>query len=412
MIALGSTVFMVVALLAMLDPFYTGFDVFRVTRDIGPFKYAAVLVGLGLAGYSLMRIYLGASRNRRHALRAAFAGSLPLILFVIWVIASSLYARLFLGVDETFLQLGVGVLGYFYALLFYAATPHGLALAKRFMFWLMFAAMPFMFAWTVISYINGGQAFHSEVFLLVPLAIYAYLHFRRRWLAWPVILIVVSAGILSHKNTGYMVTLLVCVHLAILLLRRQRLSKGVLWFSVFALVLVVSFVIAFLLMNYEEYLPSGSTHVRFVTYLHAWNNFIGNPLLGIGFADSTLVYLDEGMKVLGNEHVIMHSDLLDILSHGGLLAMGLVITAVFGRISLGRKALAMRPDPESRALIHSFGSMVICGFVVAAFNAPWLSLTVALFYWFALGLLQSVATSVIDKHSAVSSVSRYTNKPT
>ncbi len=395
-IGLGFTMFMILALYALLDPFYTGFGVFRVTRDIGPLKYVPLILGFTIAGLALARIYSTQSPIRRLALRATLSGSVPLIIFGIWVISASLYARIFLNIEETYLQLGAGVLAYFHALVLYVAEPRGLAIARRFMFWLIIVAMPFMFTWLLISRINGGQAFHTEIFLLTPLAVYAYLHFKQRPLAWLIMLTAIAAGILSQKNTGYLVTLLVCSHLLILGFGRHRFSKGVLRFGWLVLLLIVTGIVLFLFINREEYLPTGSTHVRFVTYLNAWGKFISSPIYGVGFSETTLVQLEGGVKVMGDvDQVVTHSDLLDILSHGGVFAISLLLAILVGRLRQAKRALAMRPDPESRALIHGLVSIIISGLIVAAFNVPWLSLTIALFYWFALGLLQAVATDVL-----------------
>lgn len=394
--------FIAASLLLVLDPFYTGFGAFRVTRDLGPIRYFGFVIGVGAAFLSYVGLALR-PLSQKPPYAKSLRNSLPALLFASVVVSGSLYARMHLGVKETFLQLGIAVFGFPLAMILFWAVQDGLKLAHRYM-QLLLLTVPYMFAWIVIKRLEGGQAFHTEIFLTVPLAVYFYLCVRRRWLAWSIVLITVVLGIVSQKNTGYLVTLAVLAHLFILhfvsRFKNFELTRRVVFIcAVVLLLLCLSAVLTFLLINRIEYLPSGSVLVRDHTYREAWLRFIDSPLVGNGFTHTALIFL-QGFTVLGKNHVISHSDLLDILSHGGLLTFSLLSFVLLRPFVRARMALRRNPTTKVRSLTHGLGSIAGCGILVAAFNSPLFTFQVAILFWFSLGLLSAITDASLIAHAS------------
>lgn len=387
--------FLCMSLFLVIDPFYFGYGPFRVTRDLGVLKYFGLLFGFAALFFTLLGQAINVPRAKQPPWRESLAVAGPLFAFAAIVAAGSLIARFHLGIKETFLQLGIGVLGLPLAVvMFWGARDH-LLIAKRFMLGLLLV-MPVVIGWVVFTRLQGGQAFHTEIFLFVPLGIYFFLALQRRWLAYCILLTSIALGVASHKNTAYLIVLAVLMQLLLIFghrtqPKRMSLRRVLVIYGLIVSTLIGSFIVSFLLINREEYLPTGNVEARSITYSAAIDRFLASPLYGQAFLDTGLVQL-EGKVILGKTTVVSHSDLLDILSHGGLITSILFVWGLMRVARRARQAFKAGLPRAEFALMNALISLVVGGLITAAFNSPLISLPIAVLFWFALGLLVSVST--------------------
>ncbi|MHB1214957.1 MAG: O-antigen ligase family protein [Thiobacillus sp.] len=386
--------FMFFSLFLLVDPFYTGYGAFRVTRDLGPLKYTGLVFGIGALFFSLVGMGINFPRAKQPPWRASLAHAWPILLFGILVLVGSLIARNYYDIKETFLQLAIGIAGFPLAVILFWSIGDRMLVARRFMQALLLV-LPVVIGWVIVKRIQGGQAFHTEIFLFIPLAVYFFLSLKRRWLAWGILLSMIVLGIASNKNTAYLVLLITLIHLFLIGMvrhpaRAMSIKRVIVIYGFVVALLVAIAAVGFLLLNREEYLPSGNVETRSITYTAAINRFIDSPIYGTGFMDTTLVPL-EGHIVLGSDTLVTHSDLLDVLSHGGLLGVMLFLFGIYRVFFKAVAVLRSTVDDEVKSLVHGLSVIVICGLVTASFNSPLITLTTGVLFWFAFGLLAAVA---------------------
>lgn len=393
--------FLLVNLFLLLDPFYAGYDEFRVNRQLGPVKYVALLVAvcagvLGLARISLTGIPRGAY--------AALWRGWPILALGVYIFCGSAYGRTVLDIKAGFLPLAMGVLGFPIAVILFFAVEKPYKLVATF-FWALLGAGLYAAALIVVKRIEGGQAFHSEIFLIVPLAVYFFLRSTSRWFAWTVLLCMVATGLATNKYTGYLILLVTILYLVVpwagrylrhpagsRSLRHQVVAKRwmLLGGIVITLLLFCAFV-AFLFMNRGQYLPSGSVDIRSQLYLGAWQDFLASPVYGDAFVAQSARPL-VGITVMGQSQIVTHSDILDLVAHGGLVAVLLFGFGVL-RVLHPSRSGSLQVSPREGAETQGLSAVIVCGVLVALFNSPLLLIPISVMFWFALGLLSAVNAS-------------------
>lgn len=390
--------FLFFALFLLIDPFYTGYGAFRVTRDIGPLKYTALLFGAGAFFFSLAGMMLKNPRAKQPPWRETLARAWPLLLFGLYMLGGALVARNYFDIQETFLPFAIGMVGLPLAVVLFWSVNQRMLVARRFLQALLLI-LPVVIGWVVVKRMDGGQAFHIEIFLFVPLGVYFFLALKQRWLGWLILLTNIFLAVVSFKNTAFLVLLLCLVYLIVLGLASKPTRSGSLRRVLVVYGLLIGLVggavgVTYLLQNREEYLPTGNVDVRKITYEASYTRFMENPLVGTGFSDSSLIDLGT-LIVLGDNVLISHSDLLDILSHGGLIGAGLFVFGFYRVLARAVRALRSPASAADKAMIHGLLLIVVSGLIVAAFNSPLITLTVGVMFWFSTGLLLASAEYVI-----------------
>jgi O-antigen ligase len=387
--------FLLVDLYLVLDPFYSGWYEFRVTRDLGPVKYAGLFVGLcacalGLAGTALTRGALP-----RTILSGIWTGW-PITLLATYMFLGSLYARVVLDTQQTFLPVSLGMLGFPIAVILFSVTRAPNRLIAGF-FWALLAASPYAMAWIARKRVEGGQAFHTEIFLVVPVAVYFFRAIKNRWFAWLVVISMVITGLATNKLTGYVVLLLtlLCLVLPVVArsLRRGRVvDRSAALYALTLAALLFAAGVGFLYFNHEQYLPSGSPDLRLRTYSNAWLAFRASPMYGDAFTGPTIQWI-VGLHVLGEPRVPTHSDLLDILSHGGVIGLLLFVVGLYRVLGPAFRGAAPATSSTNAAQEQGLVAIVLCGVFVAAFNVPFGYPQISTLFWFATGLLAALHVS-------------------
>jgi O-antigen ligase len=207
-------------------------------------------------------------------------------------------------------------------------------------------------------------------------------------------------ALLSMKNTSYIIALLSLVYIAALLwlngIKRAPSLKQ-LWFHYLALLGVVAVAAAacFLLYYRENYLPSGNVQFRSFTYRAAWQQFLESPLWGTSFSAESIRKFTLYTVGISRNKLPTHSDVMDLLANGGLLAMALWLTGYLRVIVFAyRRVLAPRfLHYPWAAQAHTFAVISLAAVATYAFNPILLQPELAFLVWTTLGFLVGLAAS-------------------
>lgn len=319
----------------------------------------------------------------------------PLMMLAAFIAAGGIYARLGLGIQNSFLVAGL------YAM----AAPLTAAMflrsgePQR----VLGTYLAMLAAWGVLVFAglaaNYGvrQVYHELEYLFPPLAVLFAFSQKGGRIRWGAVGLFLLMGALFKKNTGYLSTVIASAYLLAFYFWPQWRKRGALvritrahWTLIG--ILAFSALAAYLLINRDQYLPSGSPEYRLVTYARAWDRFLESPVWGSGFtaaASEKFTSFDTGVS---DNILPTHSDVLDILAQGGVLGILLWIGAV-GSVA----KLAWRRMPEVAAewpsllpYANALACMSIAGIVTYAFNPILLQPAKALLLWSNAGFLVGV----------------------
>ncbi|MEW6470622.1 MAG: hypothetical protein AB1458_17055, partial [Bacteroidota bacterium] len=130
---LGYYLFLFVALFTLIDPFYTGYGAFRVTRDLGPLKYASLVFGSGAFFFAFVGMLLRAPWHKQPPWRNSLTTAWPLLVFALYMLVGALTARIYFDIQETFLPFAIGMVGIPLAIILFWGIGQNMIVARRFM---------------------------------------------------------------------------------------------------------------------------------------------------------------------------------------------------------------------------------------------------------------------------------------
>lgn len=380
------------ALLVAVDPFELGLEHIALTKHV-PMLFALPSLLLAVAGRRIFHERMG------HA--GALPTMAPLLALAAMVIGGGLVARFGLGIQNSFLVGGVymGVAPMAAAMLLRCEDPVRLLRAYAAM---LLSAGVVVFAGLAVNY-GVRQVYHELEYLFPSLAVFCVFAARRTWLRWAGLLFFLLLAVLFRKNTGYLTGLLVAGYLLIFYVWPKwspqdmvRRATMVHW-TVIAL-LVCAALIAYLIANRTNYLPSGSPEFRLLTYERAWQRFLDSPLWGTWFAapgSEKFTGFDTGVS---RNILPTHSDVLDLFANGGVIAVTLWLWGLW-RVARLAYGTVLRPECASNPLVpygHMLAHSSIAGVVTYTFNPIFLQPGKALLLWANLGFL--VGISLIVKY--------------
>jgi O-antigen ligase len=315
----------------------------------------------------------------------------PLLVLALLILGGSLYARLVLGIQSTFLNVGLYMLVTAGAAAMVLQTDAPEALVRAYSR-LLLAAGVVMSAYLIVNF-RTRQVYHEQIFLLIPLAA---LFFARdagvmRWVAAAFF---ISMAWISQKYTSYLIGALTVAYLALFiayprLTPRSGLSRltVVYWSCLGAIMTVVALIYA--AMQGAGGLPSGNLEYRLHTYAVAWDQFMASPVWGTLFAEPAVEkFTLYSIGIAGNV-LPTHSDILDLLAHGGLIAVLLWLygLARIARIAHGNLLRSRHLAHPWAPYAHALALMSLAGIVTYAFNPILLQPSMAYLLWTNLGLL-------------------------
>jgi len=356
-------------------------------------KHLALLVALPVTALALL-LHPALPRAEPavpvRPLGAPLALAWPLALFALMALGGSAYARFALDAGTTFMNYGLYVAMMFCAAAMVVQCAAPLALLRGYFAILLAAALVMGALLIVLSGVR--QVYHEQIFLVIPMAALFFASRAPPPLRWGAAAFFLVLAWFSHKYTSYLVAALSAAYLA-LFVWLPRLSRGdpfvraaAMYWGALAFLAAGAVALAYSL---STDLPSGNVNFRMHTYEAAWQRFLDSPLVGSWFAREAaerFTLFDVG--VAGNI-LPTHSDVLDLLANGGLLAAslcaaGLLAIAVRAWQRLLRPAFIERPEA---CYAHTLALMTLAALVTCAFNPIMLQPPLAALAWSNLGML-------------------------
>jgi O-antigen ligase len=377
-----------IAVLLTLDPWR------MEGADRGSVRHLALALG---APAVLLALTLRAALPERapgpSPIGAPLGVAWPIALFALMALAGSTYARVVDGVDSTFLVYGLYAVMLFLSAAMVVQCRSPLAFVRAYFALLVPAAL--LMSAALVVFAGQRQVYHEEIFLVVPMAALVFASQRSFLLRWCGAAFFVSMGWFSHKLTSYAVAALAAGYLAFFIwLPRLRLrdALGTLaaaYWGALGLAGALAGAALYAMRNGGAGQPSGNLEFRMHTYYAAWERFLDSPLWGDWFAREAVnkfTLFDVG---IAHNMLPTHSDLLDLLASGGLLAFGLFLGGI-AAIGLHAWRRLLHPaaiDRPEAAYAHALALMSLAAIVVCAINPILLQPQMAALVWSNLGVL-------------------------
>ncbi|MDA3959514.1 MAG: O-antigen ligase family protein [Planctomycetota bacterium] len=253
----------------------------------------------------------------------------------------------------------------------------------------------------LIGFLQGEASTHEYLFLIVPLCV-PLLTSRRTPFVLMGLLWIAFWGICGLKNT----TFIICVAtltLALTLRTAQRRPIGK-WtlLAILPTCLLIPNILTQALETLRANIPgfsSGNTSVRQFFYRELLTRFKESPFTGTVFSESPVMIYP--YDYIHGHHPLLpsHSDLLDILAHGGLLAATVFAAILWQTTRSGLRLLDQTTEGRRNLHWEYAATACACGIIQMAFN-PVLHLPAnGMLFWFVAGCL-IVFSSDLNQRSA------------
>jgi len=321
------------------------------------------------------------------------------LMMIIWLFAffatgGSLYARFVSGIDNSFLTMGLYAMTAPLMVWFIRGSGNPVALIKGILLIYLFWALSAI-SMQIVKY--GDEAvFHSREHLaLAGLAILYFLA-KSNTAKLAVVLLIAFAAFAGHKNTAYMIALLLFLFFFIVggigyaKTIKDGFVRWMFWIRA-ALVAVISSIFFFMIFCYViSTLPTGNPEYRLHTYEIAWNKFSSSPIWGNGYTRAATEKFDLFTVATSTQVLPTHSDPLDILANGGLIGF-MLWASIFVILLRHWFLLSLNPEKQVDATLvpylHALFCLTFSGVVVCAFNPILNSPNNAWAFWAPVGIL-------------------------
>lgn len=218
--------------------------------------------------------------------------------------------------------------------------------------------------------------FHSNIVMYTSVLVLT-IRSKNKLIKYLITFLIILTSLKITKNTTYIVLFLT---LTLPLFNKINLYK---YKFIIKTILLSFLIITALLYIYlwmtDVILPEGSTSVRYVTYMQRINEIIESPLTGTMFIGTPLITVSWLV-------IPSHSDILDIISFGGLLGFVLFAYPTFKIFKSYKFSKDFKFDYIKKISLFFYISN-ICWFVIMMFNAPFANSRMIFFFWFGLGFI-------------------------
>lgn len=310
-------------------------------------------------------------------------------LFSILVISGSLFARVFAGIDETFLTLGVCVFGA-HLMLWATARSHAPFLLREKLVAILTA---FAVVTALIQVASWGRAevFHSREHLIIPPLVFGAV--SSRYVGARVVygVLAVASVLAANKFTGYLVLLssgmfFVAIWLSDAWSRvEMRLSRSLMGVFIGLGFLLFFGVVLLAYLEFRNILPTGNTVYRLHTYELAFNRFLDSPLWGAMYSGSAVERFTLFTVASTTQNLPTHSDPLDILAGGGVLGATLFLFGVWVPLRASLSSILKERRSGAAGTRPVLWLVAATGLVVCCFNPILNFFNIALMFWICLG---------------------------
>ena len=159
--------------------------------------------------------------------------------------------------------------------------------------------------------------------------------------------------------------------------------------------------------RYRELLPSGNVVYREEMYGIAWRAFLDSPLWGTAFTDASVVYFRLFQVATSTQYLPTHSDLLDLLAHGGVVAGALWLLFAWRQwviLWFAGRVLALRNQQGDLAPYRWLGVLALIqagALITYAINPVMISPVYAYWIWGSAGVMWALHRELTAKRLPV-----------
>ncbi len=325
----------------------------------------------------------------------------PLACLCLYMSIGGLYTRISLGSSESFFSHSLAMLTFFFTWTFATRVgPDQVAVQ------LLRATAPFwlvMLGVVMYGFATGRHMAHEIMYVFTPLPLFFGLRSRSTMVRLCAFFAIVAIAAMGLKNTTLIIGALSGYLLFIF--SQDAVRKGERPpFNLRALfVFVVCAGIAYwgwsqLTANVADF-SSGNTDFRKYNYLKLWHKFLGSPIYGDEFVGTPNLVFDLYEIDIGTQNLPSHSDVLDVLAHGGIIGASLLALFVVG---FGRSFIAackIKVSDEVYAARVTLFAMSAGALFTMTSNPVWANTTNAFMFWSILGLCQALCNPKRDHES-------------
>ena len=322
----------------------------------------------------------------------------PLIALALYALIGSGVAKWALAVEDTYLTFGIYLL---LLPLFAASVPGSIARARNFAIALMA-----IFVFSAVAAFVGEAArygstglLHEIEYLVTAGFFFLYYASNSRAIKILALVLLIAAAVVNEKLTGYIISGFAVIYIIVDIGWRKLLPNRRTGYAIIATLFSAAVVAASLLLYFEfrEYLPSGNVDVRTAQYLVAWREFLASPVWGHAYLTGSGEDFRSGFSLL---YIPTHSDVLDILKHGGLIGLALFAwgyLAIF--FTLNRAIAATRADSVWNAFFVGARFFQITALMTFSLNPILLKGPFLIVIWGSLGLALGLALLVLASNA-------------
>jgi hypothetical protein len=390
-------------LLGTLAALYVAVDPLELQQaaEDSVLKHLSLLVVLPAVTMAIVtgQVYAPWRQARRGELGPAAALG-PLLLLAGLVAAGGVYTRFAMGVQQTFINFGLYMITAYCAATMIWRSWDPMRLVRVYLRILLVAA--FVMSLYLVANYGVRQVYHEQIFIVIPMAALFFALRGPALLRWGGCLYFLAMAWLSAKYTSYLVGALTVAYITFViavprLVPTPGLHRTALVYWFWLLGGLTTIVLTFLGVNGMLELPTGNVDYRSHTYGLAWERFLESPLWGNHFAVEAVEKFT-GYEIAVGNLLATHSDVLDLLANGGLLAVlvwlwALVrIARIAGERLLAREWLNQPWAPHA----HVLAAMSLAGIVTYTFNPILLQPALAFLVWTNLGMLVGLALRNTD----------------
>ena len=297
-----------------------------------------------------------------------FAAVWPLVLLALYALVGSAVAKWAFKERDTYLTFGVYVL---LLPLFVAAVPQQV---HRLRGWVLVLIS----IWVVASLaalagegarIKVKESLHEIEYIVTCGFFVLFYAVRHRGLKAIALMALLAAALINSKLTGYIIAVLALLHIVVGTGWRRLPPqwRGAYGTGAVVFTLAVALTLTLLYFEYRQFLPSGNVDVRLKQYEAAMRQFIESPIWGSAYTAGSGEAYRESFRVL---NIPTHSDVLDVLKHGGLIGFALFCWGYWKIFALINRAVsATRSDGLQGAGADSLLNAYFVGVRFFAFTA-------------------------------------------
>jgi hypothetical protein len=322
-----------------------------------------------------------------------FLACWPILALAVYALTGSAIAKWDYGIDDTYLALGI----YLMLLPLYAICMP--VQVERVRPW----AIGLLLIWVVCSLATlvgeSARALEGslhEIEYLVATGFFALFYVSRSFFVKLFAAVcMVAAFVLNAKLTGYIILSMALLHFLVTWGWRRLPAnfRGLYGGASLFFVVTVGAVLTMLYFEFRAYLPSGNPEVRMAQYQTAWLQFLDSPVWGNAFLKGSGEILNASF---GRFYIPTHSDLLDILKHGGTIGFVLFMWGYWKVFSLVHAAVKVTKDSHViNAYFTSLRFFIVTAMVTFAINPLLLKGPFAHVIWANLGFGVGLALTVL-----------------